>query len=124
MNSDCSDVRCNFGIYIRMSDPDVLGSFLDLQNLAYSLRVTLSSDFNSGDYEGIKAVIGMFKVMALTGREGYPWLRIVLGDNYAIHEQEVFATGKCHNCGMLMFAYGKLLIVSTWRHLEKNNEYQ
>ena len=69
--------------------------FHDLQNLAYSIRVTLSSNFKSGGYGGSKAVNGMFDDLAHTWRERYRSVRIDLADNYAIHEQEVFATGKC-----------------------------
>ena len=77
-----------------------LGHFPDLQNVAYSKRVTLSSNFHSGGYGGSKAGNGMYDDLAHTGRERYPWLRIDLGGNFFNHEIEVFARAVCQNCGM------------------------
>ncbi|XP_022300963.2 fucolectin-like [Crassostrea virginica] len=76
-----------------------LGHFPDLENVAYSKTVTLSSNFHSGGYGGSKAVNGMYDDLAHTGRERYPWLRIDLGGNFFIHEVEVFARATCVKCG-------------------------
>ena len=89
-----------------------LGHFPDLENVAYSKTVTLSSNFHSGGYGGSKAVNGMYDDLAHTGRERYPWLRIDLGANYFIHEVEVFARATCVKCGMLTFTLDTLNTLS------------
>ena len=53
-----------------------------LQNVAYSKAVTLSSQYPDWGYEGWKAVNGIFSDLAHTGRERFPWLRIDLGANF------------------------------------------
>nr|XP_022295930.1 fucolectin-like [Crassostrea virginica] len=68
-----------------------------LQNVAYSKAVTLSSQYPDRGYEGWKAVNGIFSDLSHTGRERFPWLRIDLGANFLIHEIEVFARSDC--CG-------------------------
>lgn len=73
-----------------------------LQNVAYSKAVTLSSQYPDRGYEGWKAVNGIFSDLSHTGRERFPWLRIDLGANFLIHEIEVFARSDC--CGRFMLS--------------------
>ena len=73
-----------------------------LQNVAYSKTVTLSSQYPDWGYEGWKAVNGIFSDLAHTGKERFPWLRIDLGANFFIHEIEVFIRSKRY--GRFMFS--------------------
>ena len=70
----------------------------DLENVAYSKKVTLSSEYKDPGYSGSKVVNGLYSDLAHTGHERFPWLRIDLGGHYVIHEVEVFARSDC--CGM------------------------
>lgn len=72
----------------------------ELRNVAYSKKVTLSSEFSSHLYPGWKAVNGILTDFAHTGNEKHPWLIIDLGETYEIHEIEVFARSGC--CGKLI----------------------
>ncbi|XP_022302255.2 fucolectin-3-like isoform X1 [Crassostrea virginica] len=69
----------------------------DLENVAYSKKVNLSSEYKDPGYSGSKVVNGLYSDLAHTGHERFPWLRIDLGGHYVIHEVEVFARSDC--CG-------------------------
>lgn len=73
----------------------------ELKNVAYSKKVTLSSEFSStSPYTGSKAVNGIRTDFAHTALEKHPWLIIDLEATYEIHEIEVFARSGC--CGKLI----------------------
>ena len=74
------------------------GHHHELENVAYSKKVTLSSEYKVPGYSGSKVVNGLYSDLAHTGHERFPWLRIDLGGHYVIHEVEVFARSNC--CGM------------------------
>ena len=63
----------------------------DLENVAYSKKVTLSSRWDHKSYPGSNAVNGIFSDYAHTANERYPWMRIDLEEKFRIHEIEVFA---------------------------------
>lgn len=70
----------------------------ELKNVAYSKKVTLSSE--NSLYPGSKAVNGIRTDFAHAGLEKHPWLIIDLGATYEVHEIEVFARSGC--CGKLI----------------------
>lgn len=72
----------------------------ELRNVAYSKKVTLSSEHSSHLYPGSKAVNGILTDFAHTAPEKHPWLIIDLEATYEIHEIEVFARSGC--CGKLI----------------------
>lgn len=73
----------------------------ELKNVAYSKKVTLSSEYSSNSpYPGSKAVNGILTDFATTGSEKHPWLIIDLGATYEVHQIEVFARSGC--CGKLI----------------------
>ncbi|XP_052676765.1 pentraxin fusion protein-like [Crassostrea angulata] len=67
----------------------------ELRNVAYSKKVTLSSE--NSLYPGSNAVNGILTDFAHTAPEKHPWLIIDLGATYEVHEIEVFARSGC--CG-------------------------
>ena len=72
----------------------------DFENVAYSKKVTLSSDYKAESYPGSNAVNGLLSDFAASERERFPWLRIDLEGRFRIHEIEVFARTDCLACGM------------------------
>lgn len=73
----------------------------ELKNVAYSKKVTLSSEYSTKyAYPGSKAVNGILTDFAHTGIEKHPWLIIDLGATYEVHQIEVFARSGC--CGKLI----------------------
>ena len=72
----------------------------DLENVAYSKKVTLSSDYKAASYPGSNAVNGLLSDFAASEKERFPWLRIDLEEKFRIHEIEVFARTDCLACGM------------------------
>lgn len=70
----------------------------ELKNVAYSKKVTLSSE--NSLYPGSKAVNGILTDFAHTAPEKHPWLIIDLGATYEVHQIEVFARSGC--CGKLI----------------------
>ena len=75
----------------------------DLENVAYSKKVTLSSRWDHKSYPGSNAVNGIFSDYAHTANERYPWMRIDLEEKFRIHEIEVFARSDVLFNGMWMF---------------------
>ena len=63
------------------------GHHHDLENMAYSKKVTLSSEFKDPGYSGSEAFNGLYSDLAHTGHERFLWLRIDLGGHYVIHEK-------------------------------------
>lgn len=73
----------------------------ELRNVAYSKKVTLSSEYSTKyAYPGSKAVNGILTDFAHTALEKHPWLIIDLGATHEVHEIEVFARSGC--CGKLI----------------------
>lgn len=72
----------------------------ELKNVAYSKKVTLSSEHGAHLYPGSKAVNGILTDFAHTAPEKHPWLIIDLGATYEVHQIEVFARSGC--CGKLI----------------------
>lgn len=73
----------------------------DLENVAYSKKVTLSSQYKHASYPGSNAVNGLLSDFAHSDLERFPWIRIDLERRFLIHEIEVFVRTDC--CGMWMF---------------------
>ena len=73
----------------------------DLENVAYSKKVTLSSQYKHASFPGSNAVNGLLSDFAHSDLERYPWIRIDLEGRFLIHEIEVFVRTDC--CGMWMF---------------------
>ena len=72
----------------------------DLENVAYSKKVTLSSQYKHASFPGSNAVNGLLSDFAHSGQERYPWIRIDLEGRFRIHEIEVFPRTQCLECGM------------------------
>ena len=72
----------------------------DLENIAYSKKVTMSSYYKPASYPGSNAVNGLLSDFAHSNQERFPWLRIDLAGKFRIHEIEVFSRTDCLACGM------------------------
>lgn len=78
---------------------NVTASHDELENVAYSKLVILSSKFSSHLYQGPNAVNGLLNDFTATAQERFPWIIIDLGGSFKIHEIEVFARSDC--CGKI-----------------------
>ncbi|XP_078341438.1 fucolectin-4-like [Crassostrea virginica] len=67
----------------------------DLENVAYSKKVTLSSQYKHASHPGSNAVNGLLSDFAHSDQERFPWIRIDLEGRFLIHEIEVFVRTDC-----------------------------